>query len=172
MRKFLLVLLLFLSTQAFANVFEHEESLSVISEKLPKLNDISCKFSQEKIIPNSNIVLKSSGDFVFEKQNGAVFYTKYPIKSTSSYTTREYRQINNIITSISNKNYKRLEKDFKFYYQDGWTFGLVPKQSSQAFNYLKSIEICGTGVNGGNDRITKLVILTTDNTKTTIKFVL
>lgn len=161
----LLLILFFLTPKVFANVFEYETDLKSIDQKLPELNNISCKFYQEKVISGSNIILKSSGDFVFEKQNGAIFYTKYPIKSTNAYTTKEYRQINSIVTAISNKSYKKLEKDFKFFYQAGWTFGLIPKQSSQAFNYLKSIEISGKG-----DKITKLVILTTDKTQTTIRF--
>ena len=44
---------------------EKEEPLNNISKKIPALNNISCKFRQEK--QTSNILLKSSGDFVFDK---------------------------------------------------------------------------------------------------------
>ena len=106
MKKILtFILSLFFIPPVFAGLYDKEEPL----------NNISCKFRQEK--QTSNILLKSSGDFVFDKSKGVTFYTTYPIKSTTSYSTREYRQINNVITAISNKSYSRLEKDFKFYFQ-------------------------------------------------------
>lgn len=164
---FTLILLLFLTSPVFAGLYDKEESLNNISKNIPALSNISCKFRQEK--QASNIVLKSSGDFVFDKAQGVTFYTTYPIKSTTSYSTREYKQINNVISAISNKSYSRLEKDFKFYFQkenDIWTLALMPKQTSQAYNYLKTIEITG-----GAEKINKIMILTCDKTKTTIWFI-
>ena len=168
MKKILtLILSLFFIPPVFAGLYDKEEPLNNISKKIPALNNISCKFRQEK--QTSNIVLKLSGDFVFDKSKGVTFYTTYPIKSTTSYSTREYRQINNVITAISNKSYSRLEKDFKFYFQkenDIWTLALMPKQTSQAYNYLKTIEITG-----GAEKINKIMILTCDKTRTTIWFI-
>lgn len=164
---FTLILLLFLTSPVFAGLYDKEETLNNISKKIPALGNISCKFRQEK--QTSNIVLKSSGDFVFDKAKGVTFYTTYPIKSTTSYSAREYRQINSVITAISNKSYSRLEKDFKFYFTkqgDIWTLALMPKQTSQAYNYLKTIEITG-----GDKKINKIMILTCDKTKTTIWFI-
>lgn len=164
---FILILLLFLTSPVFAGLYDKEGSLNNISKNIPALNNISCKFRQEK--QTSNIVLKSSGDFVFDKAKGVTFYTTYPIKSTTSYSTREYRQINSVITAISNNSYSRLEKDFKFYFQkenDIWTLALMPKQTSQAYNYLKTIEITG-----GTEKINKIMILTCDKTRTTIWFI-
>ena len=167
MKKIFILILLFLTSPVFAGLYDKEEPLNNISKKIPALNNISCKFRQEK--QASNIVLKSSGNFVFDKSKGVTFYTTYPIKSTTSYSTREYKQINNVITAISNKSYSRLEKDFKFYFQkenDIWTLALMPKQTSQAYNYLKTIEITG-----GVEKINKIMILTCDKTKTTIWFI-
>ena len=167
-KKIVLILLLsFFYIPVSAELYDKEEALNKISENIPALNNINCKFRQEK--QTSNIVLKSSGDFVFDKNKGVIFYTTYPIKSTTSYTTREYRQINSIIIAISNKSYSKLEKDFKFYFQkqDGvWTLALMPKPASQVYNYLKTIEI-----SGGNDKINKIMILTCDKMKTTIWFI-
>lgn len=167
MKKIFILILLFLTSPVFAGLYDKEEFLNNISKNIPALNNISCKFRQEK--QTSNIVLKSSGDFVFDKAKGVTFYTTYPIKSTTSYSTREYRQINNVITAISNKSYSRLEKDFKFYFQkenDIWTLALMPKQTSQAYNYLKTIEITG-----GVEKINKIMILTCDKTRTIIWFI-
>ena len=167
MKKIFILILLFLTSPVFAGLYDKEEPLNNISKKIPALNNISCKFRQEK--QASNIVLKSSGNFVFDKSKGVTFYTTYPIKSTTSYSTREYKQINNVISAISNKSYSRLEKDFKFYFQkenDIWTLALMPKQTSQAYNYLKTIEITG-----GVEKINKIMILTCDKTKTTIWFI-
>ena len=116
----------------------------------------------------SGMVLKSSGDFVFEKNKGVVFNTTYPIQSTTSYTSRDYRQINNVITAISNKSYSKLEKDFRFFYEGNeknWDLALLPKVDSKAYNYLKSIEIIGN-----SSKISKIIILTCDKTQTTIWF--
>lgn len=161
-----LFLILLLSQPVWANVFDHPKNLKDIS--VPQLNNINCKFRQEKVVKTSNIILKSSGDFSFQKNKGVIFYTTYPIKSTSTYTTKEYRQISSIISAISNKSYERLERDFKFYFEQSsssWTLGLMPKKDAQVYNYLKSIEICGN-----QKMITKIVILPVDLNKTTIWF--
>ena len=160
-----IILGLLISLSAYGNVFEHPEKLENIAGNIPQYNNVSCKFFQEKFLPNSNVILKSSGDFKYEKDKGVTFYTTYPIKSTTSYTSREYRHINNVISAITNKSYSKLEKDFQFYYESGWKLGLIPKNTSQIYNYLKSIEI-----EGNKDMITKIVILTVDSGKTSIRF--
>ena len=74
MKKILtLILSLFFILPVFAGLYDKEESLNNISKKIPALNNISCKFRQEK--QTSNILLKSSGDFVFDKSKGVTFYT-------------------------------------------------------------------------------------------------
>ncbi len=163
-----MISLLFSTAYAFGNVFEHAQTLEYISERLPELESVNCKFRQEKTVPASGIILKSSGDFVYEKNKGVTFYTTYPIKSTASYTSKEYKQINSIINAISNKSYSKIEKDFAFYYTggpDNWALGLMPKQSSPSYNYLKSIEI-----EGNKKIISKIVILPVDSAKTEIWF--
>ena len=167
-RIFLALFIFFmLNLQSFANVFDYPKKISEFENNLPKLESINCKFSQEKIFPNSNVILKSSGDFEFKENIGVTFYTTYPIKSTTSYTTKEYRQINNIILAISKKNYSKLEKEFKFFFinqGNTWTLGLVPQKNSPAYNYLNSIEI------SGSDYIKKMTIITKDGTRTNIKW--
>ena len=80
MKKILtFILSLFFIPAVFAGLYDKEEPLNNISKKIPALNNISCKFRQEK--QTSNILLKSSGDFVFDKSKGVTFYTTYPIKS-------------------------------------------------------------------------------------------
>lgn len=158
--KKLFLILAFLITPVFA------QSVSEIAKQIPDFDSISCKFRQEKEF--SGMVVKSSGDFVYEKNKGVTFYTTYPIKSTASYTTKEYRHINNVINAISNKNYSKLEKDFGFDFvknSDIWTLKLAPKQSSQAYGYLKTLEI-----SGGKTKINKMIILMCDGTKTSIWF--
>lgn len=168
MNKFLTILCLLIMPFANANVFEHPQNLPTIAKQLPELNSINCKFRQEKTISSSHLILKSSGDFKFEKNKGITFYTTYPIKSTSSYSSREYKQINSIISAITNKSYSRLERDFNFYYEgniQNWTVGLLPKKNSQVYDYLKSIEL-----SGNSKMITKITILPVDLNKTTIWF--
>ena len=162
----LIFLFLLCFGNSFASVYEHEIILDKNVQELPILNNIKCKFRQEKQI--SGMLLKSYGDFEFDKNKGVIFYTTYPIKSTTSYTSKEYKQINSIITSVSNKSYSRLQKDFRFYYEKStqtWTMALMPKKESVVYNYLKSIEI-----EGDESMINKIIILNCDNTKTTIWF--
>ncbi len=163
---FAFLFLLIFMPLASAAVFDHEMKLEEISGKLPELESTKCKFRQEKIV--SGMVIKSSGDFEFEKDKGVIFSTTYPIQSTTSYTSKDYRQINSVITAISNKSYSKLEKDFRFFYEGdekNWDFALMPKEDSKAYNYLKSIEITGAG-----SKITKINILTCDGTQTAIWF--
>ena len=168
MNRFLTILCLLIMPAVCASVFEHPQNLATIAKLLPELSSINCKFRQEKTISSSHLILKSSGDFKFEKNKGVIFYTTYPIKSTSSYTSREYKQINSIISAITNKSYSRLERDFDFYYEgnsQNWTIGLLPKKNSQVYDYLKSIELAGN-----SKIITKIIILPVDLNKTTIWF--
>ncbi len=148
--------LIFIAAPVFA------QHLSEIASQIPQFESIRCKFKQEKQV--SGMVFKSSGDFVFEKDKGVTFYTTYPVKSTASYTTKEYRHINNVINAISNKNYSKLEKDFEFSF-DNQLLKLIPKPASQAYNHLKSLEITV-----GETKIDKIVILLCDGTKTSIWF--
>lgn len=138
------------------------QHLSEIASQIPQFESIKCKFKQEKQV--SGMVFKSSGDFVFEKDKGVTFYTTYPVKSTASYTTKEYRHINNVINAVSNKNYSKLEKDFEFGF-DNQLLKLMPKPASQTYNHLKSLEITV-----GETKIDKIVILLCDGTKTSIWF--
>lgn len=159
MKKILLIMA-FLVTPVLA------QSVAEIAAEIPQMDSIKCKFRQEKQI--SGMVIKSSGDFVYEKNKGVTFYTTYPVKSTASYTTKEYRHINNVINAISNKNYSKLEKDFSFdFTKNGeiWVLKLSPKQTSQAYGLLKTLDI-----SGGNTKINKMVILLCDGTKTSIWF--
>ena len=142
--------LIFIAAPVFA------QHLSEIASQIPQFESIRCKFKQEKQV--SGMVFKSSGDFVFEKDKGVTFYTTYPVKSTASYTTKEYRHINNVINAISNKNYSKLEKDFEFSF-DNQLLKLIPKPASQAYNHLKSLEITV-----GETKIDKIVILLCDGT--------
>ena len=168
LKKFLVtIIFLLIISPVFADVFEHPKKLEDITKELPALESVRCKFSQEKYLPQSGVTLKSSGDFVFEKNKGVTFYTTYPITSTTSYTSKEYRQINSVITAISSGAYSKLEKDFRFYFEKNngiWTLGLAPQKDSKVANYLKSIEI------EGKSDISRIVIITKDLTKTSIRF--
>lgn len=168
MNKFLGLIILLSAVSCISvsgSVFEHPAKLENIADEIPRYENVSCKFTQEKTLPKSDIILKSAGNFKYEKDKGVTFYTIYPIKSTTSYTNKEYKHINNVISAITNKSYSKLEKDFQFYYESGWKLGLVPKKDSHAHSYLKSVE-----VEGNKDMITKIVILTVDSGKTSIKF--
>ena len=168
-KKILLIFFIIMgvNVSGFAGVFDNPKKLEEIAPNLPEFSSIKCKFEQEKTMPNSQMVLKSSGDFEFIKGEGIIFKTTFPIESTTSYNSTEYKQINDIVNAISNKNYGKIEAVFDFYFDkvgDKWTLGLVPKKSKQVAKYLKSIEIEGI-----ND-ISKMKITTQNSVVTLIKF--
>lgn len=148
MYKFLLPLLIVLAgfNLCFASddIFDYPSSSKSIVKEMPKLKDVSCKFTQEKSIGNT--VLKSGGNFKFIKSKGAVFETLYPIKSTVSYTSSQNKQMNNVIVAVANGNYAYLDKNFDLYYKREnaiWTIGLKPKQGSVPASQLNDIIIRG-----------------------------
>ena len=148
--------LFFIPACAFASgVFNYPITAKDAAEKLPELNSIECTFEQEKIFNNKT--LKSGGDFKFLKDRGVIFETLYPIKSVSSYTTDQNKQINDIITGIANKNYSFIKKI-------NWTFALRPKEKSPTSSQLESITIYG------KNYIKKIDIKTKNGSSTSINF--
>lgn len=171
LRKILAIFIIILSLNCSANadVFEHPQTLSVISSQIPEFKNTKCRFTQEKIIPNSTVKIKSSGIFIFDKSKGVTFNTTYPTTFTTSYTSSEYKQISDIFNAISNKSYSKIEKVFKFYFckvNNEWQLGFKPKAGYQATKYLTSIEI------RGDYSSTKMmmIIKSTNGTKTTTWF--
>ena len=72
MKKISLSILIsiFISIQAIADVYEHPISLKTLSTEIPKMGGIKCKFRQEKHIQNIDKPLVSSGDFEFIENRG------------------------------------------------------------------------------------------------------
>lgn len=168
-KKFLILLFcqMIFTSFCYANVFEKPQNIEYIAKQIPKMGDINCKFKQEKYLPSSNIKLNSSGNFSFKKDVGITFYTTYPVKTTTTYSSSEYKQINSIISAITNKSYGKLKKEFNFFFEGisgNWNFGLKPKNNSSIKKYLSSIEI------QGSNYISKMVITTSDKVVTTIWF--
>ena len=167
MKKLSLFLILcFLSISVQANVYEHKATLETISKKIPQMENIKCKFKQEKTLQNIQKPVLSSGDFEFKKNEGVYFYTTYPIKSNVSYSGKNYKQINNVVSAISNKNFSKLEKEFDFYFEESdsqWRLGLKPKDKELS-NYLSQITV------EGENYIRKINIVQKNGNQTTIWF--
>ncbi len=157
---------LFIAQSTMANgIFDNPTTPWDVAEKLPPLDNISCKFTQEKSFKNKTV--KSGGNFEFIKDKGVIFETLYPVKSTSTYTSEGNKQINGIITGIANKNYSYINKNFNLFYISSatdWTLALKPKEKSPAFGQLESIIINGT------NNINKMIIKTTNGVTTEINF--
>lgn len=169
MKKFSLFFIIFIifCNPVFSNVYEHPAVLEEISEQIPKMKSIQCKFKQEKHFQNIQKPFISNGDFKFVENKGVYFHTTSPIESDVDYTNKNYKQINDIIKAVSAKKYSRLEKEFTFYYQkknDNWTLGMRPKKESSAYNYISNITISGT------DYISKIDISQTNGNKTLLWF--
>ena len=162
----ILVLLFFISTCAYAaGIFDHPIAAKDVAEKLPELKSVECTFDQEKVF--NNRTLKSGGNFKFIKDKGVIFETLYPIKSVSSYTTDQNRQINDIIVGIANKNYSFINKNFNIFYMtnmEDWTLALKPKEKSPASSQLDNITIFG------KIYIKKIDIKTKNGSSTSINF--
>ena len=160
-------LLLFFFCNAFAALYDSTADFEYISKNLPQTGSIKCKFYQEKYMKNIAKPLVSSGEFEYKENEGVYFYTLSPVKSTTDYTNKNYKQINEIINAISKKKYSKLEKEFNFYYEGNikkWMLGLKPKENSDAFNYIVSITL------EGSDYINKINIQQTNGNKILLWF--
>ena len=161
MKKFLILFLIFLFNFACA------QNLDEISKKIPKMGSIKCKFKQEKYLKNIEKPFLSNGDFEYIEGKGVYFYTKYPVELKTDYTNEKYKQINDIVSAVSNKKYSKLERDFEFEFSknaDIWSLKLQPKEKSDARNFISSIAL------EGSDYIQKINILQTNGNKTLIWF--
>ena len=170
MRKIMLILYLLcvFSLPTCAYVFNMPVKIEYVVNNTPKLKNIKCGFIQEKYMPNIKKPLVSKGDFEYIENRGVYFHTKYPIDSVSDYTNKNYKQINDVVEVMSQKKYKRLEKEFDFYYEgniEKWVFGLKPKKASSASNFIKNITV------EGRANIDKIQILQTNESKTIIWFI-
>ena len=167
---FLCFVILFSQKAAADSVLNHKISAKLAAEKLPEFSDTACRFTQEKSVKNSSageVVLKSGGNFKFEKAKGVTFETTYPLKSTTSYTTEQNRHVSSIVKALANKNYTYLEKNFDIYYLAGsnksWELALKPKNDSKASAALKLISIKGK-------KIIDNMVIDTTNSKTIINY--
>ncbi len=160
------ILTVFCVSNVYAStVYDYPASADSVAKNLPELNSTSCKFSQEKSFKNTT--LKSGGNFQFIKDKGVIFETLYPVKSTTSYTSSQNKQINAIVTGIANKDYSFINKNFKMYYiKNGeiWTVALRPKENTPASKQLKDIVI------HGKTNINQININTLNGTNTAIQF--
>ncbi len=161
---YLIICFLFFILSCSASVYDHKTNAKVLMKELPVLNNIECTFKQEKILKNIEKPLISGGNFKFDKSRGVFFETTYPIRTITSYTNKDYEQINDIILAISNRQYSKLDNAFDLYYQkntEDWTLGLVPKGTTILDKYVGSITI------DGSDYIKKIVIDFRDGSRTT-----
>ena len=166
-KPLLLLILLFVisSANAAENVFNHKVETEAI--KIAPFTDVTCKFEQEKSLPNSNQTIKSGGDFQFVLKKGVIFETQYPVKYTTSYTSKENKYVNDIIVAISKKNFSHIEKNFDIFFQkqdEKWVLGLITKAETPVANQLKNIIIFG------EKNIDRIIIDTINNGSTKLKF--
>ena len=146
------------------NAYSEKIFSEQLADKLPKIENRECKFRQEKVLKNLQKPLVSNGNFKLVKGEGVYYETLYPVKSTVSYTNRDYKQINDIILAVSNKKYSKLDREFDLFYignKNMWTLKLEPKEVSRAYKYLDFILL------KGSDKIDQIVIVTKDESKTT-----
>lgn len=171
---FLLKKLLFIAIVFFisffcpakANVWQYPVEFKNIIENIPDIQNIDCKFKQEKLLPNIIKPIISYGNFKFIKNEGVYFYTNFPIQSKVDYTNKNYKQINEVINAIAGKKYKKIEKEFDFYFEkksaNDWIIGLKPKDKNAEFISFIAITGC--------DYINKIEIQMENGSKTTIWF--
>ena len=152
------------------SVLNHKITAKQVADKLPEFSDTVCNFTQEKSVKNSTngeIILKSGGNFKFEKNKGVTFETTYPVKTVASYTTEQNKHVNSIVKAIANKNYSYLEKNFDIYYlpysKNKWELALKPKKQSKAATALKLINIKG-------EKSIDNMLIDTQNSKTIINY--
>lgn len=150
---------------ANADIFSHPADIKNIA--MPQFENVTCKFSQTKTIPNSESEIKSGGDFRFVKEKGVIFETKFPLQMVTSYTSTENKRISSIISAINSKNYSYINQNFNIFYEKNsgvWTLALKPKPGSKTNAHIASIII------KGEKYINRLDINTLKNGSTKINF--
>ena len=167
MKKLLILTIIILSAAgcAFADIFSHPAKVETI--QIPQFQNVSCKFSQTRSIPQSNVEIESGGEFQYIKDKGVIFETKFPVQMTTNYTTDENKRMSSIIAAINNKDYSYLNKNFNMFYEKNaqiWTVALKPKADSKISPHISSIVI------QGQTYINKLDINTVKNGSTKINF--
>ena len=167
MKKYSIIFLLLMFNLAYANVFDKPSDLKTISSELPKIGSIKCKFKQQKLMQNVSKPVISYGDFEYIENEGVYFHTTFPIKSEVNYTNKNYKQINDVINAISSKNYKRIEKEFSFYFENNkknWVLGLKPKKNTKTGEVISNLTVYG------NSSIDKIEVEMLNGTKTILWF--
>ncbi len=167
MKKFILCLIIIFQAGliAFANDLIYKYPANILDVEIPQYSTASCKFIQTKTIPGSNAFIKSGGDFTFDINNGVVFETLYPVKSTIAYTSD--KRISDIILAVSKKDYSYINKNFDVFYlrnNQSWQLALKPKNDSKIKTVMESIVIYGSKY------IEKLEINTVKSGSTKINF--
>lgn len=165
LKKLLFILAIFILNINIAqagDIFSSPSSMKEASAQMPQFRNITCKFRQEKLLPDQKTILKSSGDFEFLKDKSITFKTTSPVQSVTSYSPDDY-----MFAAFSSKNSSYLEKTFDIFFEknsDLWTLGLKPKKNSKPAKGLNSIVV------EGKVDITKIIIDTKNSGKTTIYF--
>lgn len=167
MKKFILCLIIIFQAGliAFANDLIYKYPANILDVEIPQYSTAFCKFIQTKTIPGSNAFIKSGGDFTFDINNGVVFETLYPVKSTIAYTSD--KRISDIILAVSKKDYSYINKNFDVFYlrnNQSWQLALKPKNDSKIKTVMESIVIYGSKY------IEKLEINTVKSGSTKINF--
>ena len=175
MKKFVISIFIFALTMLCANahdIFSSKISAAKAASLMPDFKNASCKFNQIKYLKASKAELTSGGNFQFLKENGVVFETTYPIKTTTDYTADKNKRISAIVKAIINKNYTYLEKNFELFFEqsgaENWLLALKPTTGGQLKGELSNIIIYCTTKN--NTGYIKKMIIDTTNTRTTINF--
>ena len=167
MRRIFVFLILFLFCFSWQTCAK-QLSIQDIMDNLPEIKNTYCDFTQEKYISNSGIKLVSGGKFQFDKENGVIFETLYPIQNTISYSASANQKINRIVNAISNQNFSALEKNFDLVFDEketSWYLQLTPKTDSQMAQVLKFIEL-----SGNKQSIEKIHIYNVNSDYTLLKF--
>lgn len=188
MNKLFLILTLCVPAFATAESVPANEILSLV----PACEIVSGDFEQNKELLDLELELKSSGTFVFSKQQGALWQTLVPTKSTifigddaliffdkNDRATQKItinssaiaQEITQIIKDAMLGNIAALEKIFTLNAEkngENWQVKLTPKQSALPFS---EITICGNVqaiasvhfINDTRDEATKIKLKNVQN---------
>lgn len=150
-----------------ADMQAQKTPVSQIEKNLPEFKSVSGNFKQEKFIGKR--VLVSSGTFEFQKGKGVVFNTTYPIKSSTEYSSKNNRYVNDVILAISKRNFSVLEKNFDMYMKtekNGAWYIFMTVKNQEIKQHIEALRI-----DGCKDRLTALEIWQLNpNSSTKIKF--
>lgn len=167
MKKLFLSLAVCLSSLGFAQDLSQNKAFNEVCAVISEHKITKGAFNQTKLIKKISREIKSSGTFIVSGDDGVLWNTQKPFKSSSAITksgivqtaangkksvlsagsNATFEQVSSLMASLFNGDSASLDKNFEIEFigsAENWNANLTPRDSAvRAF--IREIEMAGTG---------------------------